>query len=173
MHSRSVFRATAGRIGKMLVCEAHDPTGEPNAGNPHVGFGERRLETEPRRGVRHRHRESRRQQLPPHRPTATAPVVDSTAIGKGFTEWTFCRTAAGNSCAPPWRPAMNAPRDGLLEAAFGCGRVNPCLSVILFEATVVPFAFVAATIGGNQDPTVVRFSGAPLAPVAVSVSPSE
>ena len=23
------------------VCEVHDPTGEPGAGNPHAGFGER------------------------------------------------------------------------------------------------------------------------------------
>ena len=38
-------RATAGRIGKMLVCEAHDPTGEPGAGNRHAGFGEQGLET--------------------------------------------------------------------------------------------------------------------------------
>ena len=38
---------------------------EPDTGNPSVRFDERRLETEPRRGVRHRHCESRRQQLPP------------------------------------------------------------------------------------------------------------
>ena len=67
-----------------------DPTDEAGAGNVPTGAGlppgakatehppdpiggapvldptdERRLETEPRRGVRHRHRESRRQQLPP------------------------------------------------------------------------------------------------------------
>ena len=47
------------------VCETHDPTGEPDAVNPPVRFGERRLETEPRRGVRHRHCESCREQLPP------------------------------------------------------------------------------------------------------------
>ena len=47
------------------MCETHDPTGEPDAVNPPVRFGERRLETEPWRGVRHRHCESRRQQLPP------------------------------------------------------------------------------------------------------------
>ena len=29
------------------VCEMHDPTGEPSAGNPHAGFGERGLETRP------------------------------------------------------------------------------------------------------------------------------
>ena len=47
------------------MCETHDPTGEPDAVNPPVRFGERRLETEPWRGVRHRHCKSRRQQLPP------------------------------------------------------------------------------------------------------------
>ena len=47
------------------MCETHDPTGEPSAGNPPAGFGERRLETEPWRGVRHRHCESRRKRLPP------------------------------------------------------------------------------------------------------------
>ena len=29
------------------VCEMHDPTGEPSAGNRHAGFGERGLETRP------------------------------------------------------------------------------------------------------------------------------
>ena len=33
----------------------HDLVREPNAGNPHVGFAERRPETEPWRGLRHRH----------------------------------------------------------------------------------------------------------------------
>ena len=47
------------------MCETHDPTGEPDAGEPPVRFGERRLETEPWRGVRHRHCESCREQLPP------------------------------------------------------------------------------------------------------------
>ena len=31
----------------LSVCEVHDPTGEPGAGNPHAGFGERGLETRP------------------------------------------------------------------------------------------------------------------------------
>ena len=43
----------------------HDLVREPDAGKPHVRFDERRLETEPRRGVRHRLGESGRQQLPP------------------------------------------------------------------------------------------------------------
>ena len=34
----------------------HDLVREPDAGNLHVRFDERRLETEPWRGVRHRHR---------------------------------------------------------------------------------------------------------------------
>ena len=65
------------RLSRCSVCETHDPTGEPSAGNPPAGFGERRLETGPRRGVRHRHCESRREQLPPP-PNVTAPVADST-----------------------------------------------------------------------------------------------
>ena len=31
----------------VSVCERHDPTGEPDAGKPHVRFGERGLETWP------------------------------------------------------------------------------------------------------------------------------
>ena len=58
------------------------PTGGAPAPDPTDERRQRRLETEPRRGVRHRHRESRRQQLPPT-PTATAPVVDSTT----YSSW--------------------------------------------------------------------------------------
>ena len=49
------------------VCERHGPTGEPVAGKPHGGFGERGEETWPWWRLRHRHDgESRRQQrLPP------------------------------------------------------------------------------------------------------------
>ena len=32
-------------LSRWSVCEAHDPTGEPGAGNRHAGFGERGLET--------------------------------------------------------------------------------------------------------------------------------
>ena len=54
-------------------CRAHDElsvgegmiSSESRLRKPHGRFDERRLETEPRRGVKHRHRESRRQQLPP------------------------------------------------------------------------------------------------------------
>ena len=64
---------------RWFVCETHDPTGEPGAGKPHARFDERRLETEPWRGLRHRHRESAGNSDSP-RPTATAPVVDSTRM---------------------------------------------------------------------------------------------
>ena len=49
------------------VCERHGPTGEPVAGKPHGGFGERGEETWPWWRLRHRHEgESRRQQrFPP------------------------------------------------------------------------------------------------------------
>ena len=47
--------------------------------HPHVRFDERRLETEPRRGVRHRLRAKAAGNSYPHPPTATAPVVDSTS----------------------------------------------------------------------------------------------
>ena len=33
------------RIARRSVYEAHDPTGEPGAGNRHAGFGEQGLET--------------------------------------------------------------------------------------------------------------------------------
>ena len=48
------------------VYERHGPTGEPVAGKPHGGFGERGEETRPGWRLRHRHDgESRRQQLLP------------------------------------------------------------------------------------------------------------
>ncbi|RKZ35958.1 MAG: hypothetical protein DRQ37_05220 [Gammaproteobacteria bacterium] len=50
---------------------------EPDAVVPHVRFAERRLETELWRGLRHRRSESAGNSDSP-RPTATAPVVDST-----------------------------------------------------------------------------------------------
>ena len=54
------------------VCERHDPTGEPVAGNPHDGFGERGAETWQRERLRHRHganasRESGRRTATPSR----------------------------------------------------------------------------------------------------------
>ena len=34
------------RLARAVLCEAHDPTGEPGAGNRHAGFGEQGLENE-------------------------------------------------------------------------------------------------------------------------------
>ena len=47
-HRSSVNPMTAISSSLQLrssVYEAHDPTGEPSAGNRHAGFGERGLET--------------------------------------------------------------------------------------------------------------------------------
>ena len=61
------------------VGEAHDPAGEPAAGKPHGGFGERGAETRPCAGLRHRHdarasRESgRRTATPPRYSRRAAP----------------------------------------------------------------------------------------------------
>ncbi len=63
----------------------HDLVREPDAGDPHVRFDERRLETEPRRGVRHRHLAKAAGNSYPLPPTATAPVVDSTRYGGSTT----------------------------------------------------------------------------------------
>ena len=46
---------TLRRVRRAFRGRRHDLVREPDAGNPHVRFDERRLETEPRRGVRHRH----------------------------------------------------------------------------------------------------------------------
>jgi RNA-directed DNA polymerase len=74
------------RLRKACACPLVKLVGEPDAGDPHVRFDERRRETEPRPRLRHRHQRKRRQQLLP-RPTATAPAADSTLF------WEF-RTAA-------------------------------------------------------------------------------
>ena len=60
MVSRSLVRERRAFRGRR-----HDLVREPDAGDLHIRFDERRLETEPWRGVRHRHCESRREQLPP------------------------------------------------------------------------------------------------------------
>ena len=92
------------------MCETHDPTGEPDAGEPPVRFGERRLETEPWRGVRHRHCESCREQLPPsaYRYRASyrlysiatqRPLRHSVRAGLGI--WgSICARAKGGSFTP-------------------------------------------------------------------------
>ena len=96
------------QVPRCSVCETHDPTGEPSAGNPPAGFGERRLETELRRGVRHRHGESRRQQLPPiayrHRASRRLYKLCS------FRKSTGARGCHGVPCArhtPHWESAGN------------------------------------------------------------------
>ncbi len=59
------------------VCLAVKPVGEPDAGNPHVRFDERGGETGPRQAGMRRRRESAGHR---HRkPTATAPLLDSTS----------------------------------------------------------------------------------------------
>ena len=65
----------AGR-NRKLVCEPHDSTGEPGAGNRHAGFGERGEETCPRDsdcGPVRKRRMSHRL------PTGYAPPLDSTS----------------------------------------------------------------------------------------------
>ena len=56
------------------------PVGKPDAGNPHVRFDERRLETELWRELRHRHGRKPPANSTASQPTATAPVVDSTGV---------------------------------------------------------------------------------------------
>ena len=59
------------------------PVGKPDAGDPHVRFDEREEETEPWRGLRHRHlAKAAGQQLFPT-PSATASLLDSTEIDTG------------------------------------------------------------------------------------------
>ena len=63
------FAGFSGSIPTLLrcsVCEAHDPAGEPGAGNRHAEFGERLLETENMvRSEALTIGESRQQQSPP------------------------------------------------------------------------------------------------------------
>ena len=63
------------RPGAKATEHPPDPTGGAPAPDP---TDERRLETESRRGVRHRQRAKAAGNSYPHPPTATAPVVDST-----------------------------------------------------------------------------------------------
>jgi hypothetical protein len=59
------------------------PVGKPDAGDPHVRFDEREEETEPWRGLRHRHlAKAAGQQLFPT-PSATASLLDSTLASTG------------------------------------------------------------------------------------------
>ena len=82
----------------------HDLVREPDAGKPHVRFDERRLETEPRRGVRHRqrrkppgtatpsayrHRASRRLYPPPANDPLVTTCFDPRTAAAGFTGRTW------------------------------------------------------------------------------------
>ena len=65
------------------------PTGGAPALDP---TDERRLETEPRRRVRHRQRAKAAGNSYPHPPTATAPVVDSTVLSRTLARRRFTTT---------------------------------------------------------------------------------
>ncbi len=76
----AVDRHATRRLRQWLCRKHRALVREPDAGDPHVRFDERRLETESWRGVRHRHRAKAAGNSYPLPPTATAPVVDSTSI---------------------------------------------------------------------------------------------
>jgi hypothetical protein len=80
---------------------------EPDAGDPHVRFAERRLETELWEGLRHRHEAKAAGNSDSPFPMATAPVVDSTG-GRG-------RGCVRGKPEPVWRP--DVPFPGWLRAA--------------------------------------------------------
>ena len=60
------------------VCEPHDSTGEPGAGDRHAGFGERGEETCPRDSDCG---PARKRRMEPPSPTGYAPPLDSTRYG--------------------------------------------------------------------------------------------
>ncbi len=62
---RSTVSRALDRERQAFRGRRHDLVREPDAGDLHVRFDERRLETGLWHGVRHRHSESRREQLPP------------------------------------------------------------------------------------------------------------
>ena len=66
------------RESPVRVCLGTTSVGEPDAGNPHVRFDERELETESRIGLRHRHTAKAAGNSQAPIPTATAPVLYST-----------------------------------------------------------------------------------------------
>ena len=78
----------------------HDLVREPDAGKLPVPFDERRLETEPRREVRHRHCESCRQQLPPIRlpPPRQSSTLLSARAPSSSSRWPSASTDAGSRC---------------------------------------------------------------------------
>jgi len=75
------------------------PVGKPDAGDPHVRFDEREEETEPWRGLRHRHlAKAAGQQLFPT-PSATASLLDSTKA-------TISSTVASSQRTNPLRGSL-------------------------------------------------------------------
>ena len=79
------------RPGAKAPEESPDPTGGAPALDP---TDERRLETEPRRGVRYRLRAKAAGNSYPHPPTATAPVVDSTRSPTDLVTLGWCLVAS-------------------------------------------------------------------------------
>ena len=103
------------RLPGCSVCETHDPTGEPSAGKPPAGFGERRLETEPWRGVRHRHCESRRKRLPPSAYRYRASCRLYKFVSSGGNEWQ-------KTMARPRRAAHGCPECRRTHLSVGLHR---------------------------------------------------
>ena len=88
------------------------PVGKPDAGDPHVRFDEREEETEPWRGLRHRHlAKAAGQQLFPT-PSATASLLDSTIASISLTVETSHKRPSGDPSltSPPGQPTMTAAR---------------------------------------------------------------
>ena len=100
------------------VDEGHDPAGEPVAGKPHGGFGERGAETQPCAGLRHRHdaaasRESgRRTATPPRYSRRAAPRLyvrrGKALVPSGFESRPATVAPAGSN-----RSGSRRKRDGL------------------------------------------------------------
>ena len=89
---RRVTGSVSTTSSRWSVCEAHDPTGEPGAGNRHAGFGERGTGNAAKgAGLRP---EAKAAEQPPD-PKAGAPAPDSTAPWKGAVTQRV-RTPPGN-----------------------------------------------------------------------------
>ena len=86
----------AGDARRAFRGRRHDLVREPDAGNLHVRFDERRLETEQSRGVRHRHR----------RPPGSAPPPATRASRRRGVDARYarCRLFEGAFPTTPWTP---------------------------------------------------------------------
>ena len=109
--TRDCGRPTVSRAFKrerrVFRGRRHDLVREPDAGDLHVRIDERRLETGLRRGVRHRHRESRRQQLPP---SAYRYRASRRLYTNRFGQYCFvCWPAAGSRCGSRITPRAANP----------------------------------------------------------------